>query len=75
MGKGTMVCGDTLVFNHKWPPDTGSHKPAPLLITLALRRVQCTLSTFVSMSPPPTPPIALQPQSTFIRAKVVSCAG
>lgn len=46
MGKGTLVCGDTLMFNHKWPPDAGSHKPAPLLITSALkRRVHCTLST------------------------------
>lgn len=25
MGKGTMVCGDTLMFNHKWPP------PMPVL--------------------------------------------
>lgn len=43
MGKGTMVCGDTLMFNHKRPPDAGSHKPAPLLITSALNRVHCTL--------------------------------
>lgn len=37
MGKGAVVCRDTLMFNRKRPPDAGSHKPMPLLITTALR--------------------------------------
>lgn len=44
MGKGTMVCGDTLMSNHKWPPDAGFHKPVPLLTTVALKRLHYTLS-------------------------------
>lgn len=56
MGNGTMVCGDTLMFNHKWPPDAGSHRRAPLLITVALKRVHCTPSPLrTSVNPPPLP--------------------
>lgn len=52
--------------------DTGSHKPAPLLITAALKRLHCTLS-FEHLCNPPSP---LQPQSNpFVRGKVVSCTG
>lgn len=57
MGKSTLVCGDMLMFNHKWPPDAGSHKPAPLLITSALKRLHCTLywaSLWASPAHPPT---------------------
>lgn len=77
MGKGTMVCGDTLMFNHKWPPDAGSHKPAPLLITAALNRVHCTLFSEHLCKPPPLPTsVTLQPQSNpFVRGKAVGCAG
>lgn len=62
MGKGTMVCGDTFMFNHKWPPHAGSHKPAPLLITAALKGVHCNVFWAPLYTPHP------QPQSNpFVR--------
>lgn len=52
MGKGTMVCGDTLMFNHKWPPTlvltSLIHYSSPWL-----SRVHCTLSSTEHLCKPP----------------------
>lgn len=55
MGKGTMVCGDTLMFNHKLPPSM-------LVLTSPLHYSSLRLSKEF-IAPLLHPPLTLQPQS------------